>query len=66
MQEVPVWERYMLTVREASTCFHIGEKRIRSILKEHPDAAFVLRSGNRTMIRREAFQKYLDSIDSLP
>ena len=28
-KEVPIWEKYMLTVEEASKYFGIGEKKIR-------------------------------------
>ena len=31
MQEIPFWERYMLTIREAAEYFHIGEKKLRQI-----------------------------------
>lgn len=33
MQEIPYWERYMLTIREAAEYFHIGEKKMRQIVE---------------------------------
>ena len=29
--EIPCWEKYMLTLREAAEYFHIGEKKMRQI-----------------------------------
>ena len=59
-KEVPVWEKYALTIREAAMYFHIGEKKMRQIVEEHPDADFVVRLGNRAMIKRKNFENYLD------
>ena len=50
--EIPYWEKYMLTLREAAEYFHIGEKNM--------DASFLLESGNRVMIKRKLFEEYLD------
>ena len=32
MQEIPFWERYMLTIRKAAEYFHIGEKKLRQFI----------------------------------
>ena len=29
---IPTWEKYLLTVREASKYFHIGEKKLRMMI----------------------------------
>ena len=60
MVEIPYWEKYMLTLREAAEYFHIGEKKMRQIVDENMDAAFVLENGNRVMIKRKLFEEYLD------
>lgn len=49
--EIPYWEKYMLTLREAAEYFHIGEKKMRQIVDENMDANFLLTSGNRVMIK---------------
>ena len=59
--EIPYWEKYMLTLREAAEYFHIGEKKMRQIIDENMDANFLLESGNRIMIKRKLFEEYLDS-----
>ncbi len=58
--EIPYWEKYMLTLREAAEYFHIGEKKIRQIADENMDAKFLLESGNRVMIKRKLFEEFLD------
>ena len=60
MIEIPYWEKYMLTLREAAEYFHIGEKKIRQIVEENMDAKFLLENGNRVMIKRKLFEEYLD------
>ena len=59
--EIPYWEKYMLTLREAAEYFHIGEKKMRQIVDDNLDANFLLESGNRIMIKRKLFEKYLDN-----
>ncbi len=58
--EIPYWEKYMLTLREAAEYFHIGEKKMRQIVDENMDAKFLLESGNRVMIKRKLFEEFLD------
>ena len=61
MIEIPYWEKYMLTLREAAEYFHIGEKKMRQIVDENMDAKFLLENGNRVMIKRKLFEEYLDN-----
>ncbi len=61
MIEIPYWEKYMLTLREAAEYFHIGEKKMRQIVDENMDANFLLTSGNRVMIKRKLFEEYLNA-----
>ena len=61
MIEIPYWEKYMLTLREAAEYFHIGEKKIRQIVEENMDAKFLLENGNRIMIKKKLFEEYLNN-----
>ena len=61
MTNIPYWEKYMLTLREAAEYFHIGEKKLRQIVEENMDANFLLTNGNRIMIKRKLFEEFLDS-----
>ena len=60
MIEIPIWEKYTLTIREAAEYFHIGEKKMRQIVDEKMDANFILTSGNRVMVKRKLFEEYLN------
>lgn len=60
MIEIPYWEKYILTLREAAEYFHIGEKKMRQIVEENMDAKFLLENGNRVMIKRKLFEEYLN------
>ena len=57
---IPTWEKYLLTVREASKYFHIGEKKLRMMIEENSYADWFLMNGNRVMIKRKAFEIYLN------
>ena len=63
MTEIPYWEKYTLTIREAAEYFHIGEKRLRQIVEENPGAEFMIM--NRVMIKRKLFEKYIDEADAV-
>ncbi|MBP3266332.1 MAG: excisionase [Clostridiales bacterium] len=62
MKEMPTWEKYTLTIREAAEYFHIGEKRMRQIVGENLNSDFVVMNGNRAMIKRKNFEKYIDEV----
>ena len=59
-KEVPIWEKYALTVAEASEYFHLGESKIREIIKRDRYAPFLVWNGKRVFIKRKMFEKYLD------
>ena len=59
-KEVPIWEKYALTICEAALYFRIGETKLRQIVEENSDAEFVIRIGNRTLIKRNIFEQYVD------
>ena len=61
-QNIPVWEKYTLTIDEAARYFRVGENKLRKIVLENPDSDFVIWNGNRPQIKRKIFEKYIDSI----
>lgn len=60
-QEFPWWQKYTLTLNEASIYFGIGYKKLKQFISEHSDEDFVLWNGNRAQIKRVQFVKYLDN-----
>ena len=60
-KELPWWQKYILTLNEASEYFGIGYKKLKLFVQEHSDEDFVLWNGNQALIKREQFEKYMDS-----
>lgn len=63
--EVPLWERYTLSVEEAAVYFRIGENKLRKIISENQNADFILWNGNRAQIKRKKFERYIDSLTAI-
>ena len=61
--DVPIREKYTLTIEEASKYFRIGEKKLRKIAEENQTASWVIMNGNRVQIKRKQFEKIIDSLD---
>lgn len=63
--DIPVWERYTLTIEEASRYFRIGENKLRRMAEENRDADWLIMNGNRIQIKRKQFEKVIDKLDSI-
>lgn len=63
--DVPIWEKYTLTIEEASKYFRIGEKKLRKLAEENLDAGWVIVNGNRVQIKRKQFEKIIDTLDEI-
>ena len=61
--DVPIWEKYTLTIEEAARYFRIGEKKLRKLAEENPDASWLIMNGNRVQINRRQFEKVIASLD---
>ena len=59
MKEVPINEKYTLTIKEASQYFNIGIKKMRRLAEENTHNGFAVHSGNRYLIIRSKFEKFL-------
>ena len=57
--DVPIWEKYTLTIEEASKYFRIGENKLRRLAEEKPNPGLVIMNGNRIQIKRKQFKKLL-------
>ena len=44
---MPLWERYLMTIEEASSYFRIGENKLRRIASEYKDECVVDRKSTR-------------------
>ena len=54
--DVPIWEKYTLTIEEAAKYFRIGENKLRRLAEENLNAGWVLQNGNRLQIKRQMFE----------
>lgn len=57
--DVPIWEKYTLTIEEASKYFRIGEKKLRKLAEENIDSGWVIVNGNRIQIKGNCLKKSL-------
>lgn len=61
--DVPIWEKYTLTIEEASKYFRIGENKLRKLEEENTKSGWVIFNGNRIQIKRKQFEKIIDTLD---
>ena len=47
INEVPIWEKYTLSVDEAAIYFRIGKGKLRQLIEADKTAKFLLWNGNR-------------------
>lgn len=58
MNNIPLNEKYTLTIKEAAAYFNIGVKKMRRLAEEHT-SSFSIYSGNRYLIIRTKFEGFL-------
>lgn len=58
MNNIPLNEKYTLTIKEAAAYFNIGVKKMRRLAEENTDGFSVL-CGNRYLIIRTKFEEFL-------
>ena len=65
MTEIPVCQKYILTVEEAAAYFHIGVNRLRRLISQHRDADWVLWQNTHATIKRQKFERFIDSLNAI-
>lgn len=63
-EKVPISAKYALTVFEAMEYFGIGRDTLYRLIK-NPTAPYVLRVGRTTLIKRVAFETYLNGVTEI-
>ena len=53
-------KKVMLTIEETCGVFGIGEHTIRKLVRSRPDANYLLRIGQKTLIKRSLFESYIN------
>ena len=63
--DIPIWERYTLTIEEASKYFRIGENTLRRLAEENKNANWLIMNGNRIQVKRKQFEKIIDTLNAI-
>lgn len=63
--DIPIWEKYTLTIEEAAALFRIGENKLRKLVNENPDADYVIWNGARPQIKRRKFELLVDKLNTI-
>ena len=63
--DIPIWERYTLTIEEASKYFRIGENKLRRLAEENKNANWLIMNGNGIQIKGKQFEKIIDTLDAI-
>ncbi|MDO4268654.1 MAG: excisionase [Eubacteriales bacterium] len=64
MKNVPIWEKANLSMEEASAYFGIGINKLRE-MTDDSNCPYVLWNGSKRMIKRKAFEKFLEAAYSI-
>ena len=64
MSNIPISEKYTLSIKEAAAYFGIGIKKMRRLAEDHTDTFAVL-SGNRYLIIRTKFEEFLQETSTI-
>ena len=62
--QIPIWEKSNLTLKEAAEYFGIGINRLKEITNDD-NCEFILWVGSRRMIKRKIFEKYIEKLYSI-
>ena len=60
--EVPIWEKYCLTLDEADAYFGIGVNKLRE-MSDEPNCQFVIFNGSKRLIKRRKLEENLVDTD---
>lgn len=61
---IPIWEKFALTINEATEYFNIGEKKIRALVDNFGDGFSVL-NGSKVLIKRKQFEDFLNKTTAI-
>lgn len=61
---VPIWEKSYLTIPETAAYSNIGEHKLRELTNDE-NCPFVLWVGNKRLIKRLEFEKYVNQLYSI-
>lgn len=62
---IPIDRKYALSVEETAILTGIGTKKIYAMIAVDKNAGYLLHVGRKTLIKREAFMKYLNQVSDI-
>ena len=62
-REIPIADKYNLTLDEAAAYFNIGTDKLREISEQNRTLAIMV--GTKRLIKKKAMEKYLDAITTV-
>ena len=67
MEDLGVQEnnKYLLSIKEASELFGIGQHRLREIVSEDYECKYHLMLGRNIKIKRENFEEFLNKVEQI-
>ena len=60
IDDIPIWQKDLLTIEEGAKFFNIGMNRLRS-MADSEDSPFFVHVGSKVLIKRRRFSEYLNS-----
>ncbi|MCM1171383.1 MAG: excisionase [Clostridium sp.] len=58
--QMPWWNKFTLSVQETANYFGFSDKKVRKIIDENENAAFVLWNGTRPRIKKDLFAQFVN------
>lgn len=58
-------DKYLLTIKEASILFGIGEHRLREMVRGDYDNKYHLMVGRTIKIKRKRFEEFIDDVEQI-
>ena len=55
----------MLTIEEASKYSGIGINKLRQLISADRNANFIVKNGNKSLIKRKMFESYIDRLSAV-
>lgn len=61
----PLENKILLTIKEASDLFGIGQHRIREIVREDYESKYHLMLGRTIKIKRKQFEEFIEKVEQI-
>lgn len=65
MEVIIVQEKYLLSIKETSDLFGIGQHRLRELVRDDYECKYHLMIGRVIRIKREPFEKFISKVEQI-